>query len=69
LKLGEVINEFDVAKQMKVKLMSKDTIKFKESEMTKFELRDRQEVRKDITKSQKVIMKSQVKLKNFKKLP
>lgn len=55
MKIGEVINDFDVSKQMKAKLISKDIIKFKEADFTKIELREREEIQRDIEKTRKNI--------------
>ena len=40
IKVGEVINEFDVARQMKLKLIKKE-IKIKDSELTALEKKER----------------------------
>lgn len=66
IKVGEVINDFDVARSMKMKLFQKE-IKIKESELTALEKKERAETRKDLQMCRQTLRTSQMKIRQFEK--
>ena len=66
IKVGEVINDFDVARCMKIKLIHKD-IQKKESELTALEKKERADTRKDMKKFRQTLRTSQMKIRKFEK--
>jgi hypothetical protein len=58
VQVGEIINNFDVQREMKAKLIRKNLVKFKESDYTPLELKERAEAQKEYQKCKKNIKAS-----------